>query len=294
MEIKKCIFTKNDCYKASDKIIPKGIVVHSTGANNPYLKRYVQPDDSILGKNIYHNHWNRSGLKLCVHAFIGKDKNGVVRCYQTLPFDFACWGVGSGSKGSYNYNPAYIQFEICEDALKDEKYFNEAFKVAIEFSAYLCKKYNIPVNNVVSHKEAHQLGYGSNHSDCDHWLKKFNKDMNWFRAEVQKEVNGTKKTTTTNKSIEQIAKEVIAGKWGNGADRKKKLTNAGYDYNKVQAKVNELASGKKTTPQKKSVDTIAKEVIQGKWGNGADRKNRLTKAGYNYAEVQKKVNQLLK
>lgn len=47
-------------------------------------------------------------------------------------------------------------------------------------------------------------------------------------------------------------------------------------------------------PAKKSVTEIAKEVIQGKWGNGVDRKNRLTQAGYNYTEVQKKVNELLK
>ena len=46
--------------------------------------------------------------------------------------------------------------------------------------------------------------------------------------------------TTAKKSITILAKEVIAGKWGNGADRKKRLTKAGYDYNKVQKKVNEM------------------------------------------------------
>jgi N-acetylmuramoyl-L-alanine amidase len=95
------------------------------------------------------------------------------------------------------------------------------------------------------------------------------------------------------KSVEDIAKEVIAGKWGNGNERKNKLEKAGYNYNKVQEKVDELL-GKKTVKAKKSVTVIAKEVIQGKWGNGAERKKRLTEAGYNYAEVQKKVNQLLK
>ena len=44
---------------------------------------------------------------------------------------------------------------------------------------------------------------------------------------------------------------------------------------------------------KKSVDAIAREVIQGKWGNGADRKNRLTKAGYDYNAIQKRVNEIL-
>jgi hypothetical protein len=94
-------------------------------------------------------------------------------------------------------------------------------------------------------------------------------------------------TPAAKKSVDEIAKEVIDGKWGNGADRKAKLSAAGYDYNAVQTKVNALVSGKK------SVDEIAREVIQGKWGNGADRKNRLAAAGYNYAEVQKKVNELL-
>lgn len=47
------------------------------------------------------------------------------------------------------------------------------------------------------------------------------------------------------------------------------------------------------TPPKKSIEEIAKEVIAGKWSNGEDRKKRLTQAGYNYQEVQNKVNQLL-
>lgn len=183
MEINKCLLINNSCYKKASKMVPQGIVVHSTGANNPYLKRYVQPDDGILGKNQYNNDWNRSGLNSCVNAFIGKDKNGIVRCYQTLPFNYMPWGCASGNKGSYNYT--HIQFEICEDALKDEKYFNEAFGVAIELCAYLCDKYNLSVDSIVSHHEAHLKGYASNHGDCDHWLKKFNKNMDWFRNEVK-------------------------------------------------------------------------------------------------------------
>jgi len=44
----------------------------------------------------------------------------------------------------------------------------------------------------------------------------------------------------------------------------------------------------------KSIDTLAREVIKGLWGNGADRKNRLTRAGYDYNAVQKRVNELLR
>lgn len=186
MRIIKCYFTKNDCYKAGKKIKPKGILVHSTGANNPKLSRYIQPDDGILGVNKNNNHWNMGGVPKCVHAFIGLDKNGEVRVYQVLPWNYRCWGCGSGKKGSYN--DSYIQFEICEDALKDEKYFDEVFDKAIELCKELMELYpSIKLKNIVSHKEAHARGYASNHGDCDHWLKKFGKDMDWFRNEVKTE-----------------------------------------------------------------------------------------------------------
>lgn len=97
-------------------------------------------------------------------------------------------------------------------------------------------------------------------------------------------------TASTKKDVMTVAKEVIAGKWGSGDDRKKKLTAAGYNYDTVQKKVNELLK----TSTKKSVAEVAKEVVSGKWGNGADRKKKLEAAGYNYAEVQKEVNKLLK
>ena len=91
------------------------------------------------------------------------------------------------------------------------------------------------------------------------------------------------------KSNEEIAAEVIAGKWGNGTDRQNRLSQAGYDYSAIQSIVN-----KKLSPSKKSVDEIAREVIHGDWGNGADRKKRITSAGYDYSAVQKRVNELLK
>lgn len=97
---------------------------------------------------------------------------------------------------------------------------------------------------------------------------------------------------TNNKSIDELAREVINGLWGNGSDRKNKLISAGYDYDAVQNRVNEILDGGKATPSK-SIDTLAKEVIRGDWGNGADRKKRLTAAGYNYDAVQKRVNQIL-
>lgn len=106
----------------------------------------------------------------------------------------------------------------------------------------------------------------------------------------QKEDNKPK----NSKSITEVAKEVLDGKWGNGAERKERLTKAGYNYNTVQAEVNKLSSDKSPAPSKKSVTEIAKEVIAGEWGNGNDRKAKLQAAGYNYNEVQAAVNNILR
>ena len=100
-------------------------------------------------------------------------------------------------------------------------------------------------------------------------------------------------TPSPKKSNTEIAKEVIQGKWGNGAERKKRLEDAGYDYAAVQKEVERLLAEQKK-PAKKSVDEVAREVIAGKWGNGAKRVYNLTKAGYNYVAVQKRVNEILK
>ena len=97
------------------------------------------------------------------------------------------------------------------------------------------------------------------------------------------------KEEVTKKSIEEVAQEVIDGKWGNGATRKAKLKAAGYDAAAVQAKVNELLGAK----PKKTLEQIADEVINGDWGNGAERKKRLKAAGYDAAAVQKIVNKKL-
>lgn len=101
-------------------------------------------------------------------------------------------------------------------------------------------------------------------------------------------------SVSTSKSIDVVAREVIQGAWGNGEDRKQRLTAAGYDYGSVQNKVNEILNGGSTSAQTKSIDTVAREVIQGSWGNGAERKQRLTAAGYDYATVQARVNEILR
>lgn len=94
MNLHKLILTENACYKAGGKINVSGIMVHSTGANNPWLKRYVGPDDGLLGVNQYNNHWNTyhpDGREVCVHAFIGKLADGSSDSALGLPWLACRW-----------------------------------------------------------------------------------------------------------------------------------------------------------------------------------------------------------
>ena len=165
---------------------PEGIIVHSTGANNPALKRYVNAP-GICGENPNKNYFGgENSDDVTPHGVIGKDKNGTVKAAQILPYDICCWGCGSGKNGSYNYKPAYIQFEIAEDGLTDSVYFDRAFDLMAQVCAELMKQFpTIKLENVISHKEAAARGYASNHGDPENWLSKFGKDMNWFRNKVK-------------------------------------------------------------------------------------------------------------
>ena len=182
MNLHKLLLTNNDCYKAGKTIVPKGIMVHSTGANNPNLKRYVGPDDGLLGVNQYGNHWNTAtpgGRQVCVHAFIGKLKDGTIATYQTLPWNMRGWHAGGPA------NNSYIGFEICEDGLTDASYFSAVYKEAVELCVYLCKQYGLTEKNIICHCEGYKQGIASNHGDVLHWFPKHGKSMDTFRADVK-------------------------------------------------------------------------------------------------------------
>ena len=102
----------------------------------------------------------------------------------------------------------------------------------------------------------------------------------------------TSASTTVKKSVNTLAKEVLAGKWGNGADRKSRLTKAGYDYNKVQVAVNKLVQVSQMS-EDKIINAVAHEVIAGRWGNGQERIDRLKAAGYDPDKIQQRVNEIM-
>ena len=218
MRLIKCILTANDCYKAGRTITPKGVMVHSTGANNPLVARYVQPVEgqsneaqlkAEIGGNRNANDWNNPGLDVCTHAFVGKLADGGVGTVQTLPWNHRGWHAGTGTSGG-SANNTHIAFEICEDDLTDEGYFRKVYQEAVELTAMLCKTYNLnPLADgvVICHSEGHQRGIASNHSDVMHWFPKFDKSMDTFRSDVAKAMGGA----SNGDSGGSTGKEIVKG-----------------------------------------------------------------------------------
>ena len=327
MNLRKLIFTENDCYKAGRTIKPSGIMVHSTGASNPSLKRYVGPDDGLLGPNIFGNHWNQPGIAKCVHAFIGQLADGSIATYQVLPWNHRAWHCGADG------NNTHISFEICEDDLTDATYFGKVYQEAVELCVYLCRLYGLTEKNIICHSEGRDQGIASNHGDVMHWFPKHGKSMDTFRKAVKDQLDspiGTKepelvgnlyrvqvgafsKKVNATRKLEAVKSAgfedaFVASVDGNlwrvqvGAYAEKKnaekmqaeLAEAGFTgfVTRLSGKT-ETTTAEPAAP-KKSVEEIAREVIRGKWGNGAERRTKLVAAGYNYAEVQAAVNRLMK
>ena len=200
------LLTENDCYQKGETIVPKGVMIHSTGANNPWLRRYVGPDDGLLGENQYGNHWNRPGLAACVHAFIGRRADGTVDTYQTLPWNYRGWHCGRSG------NDTHISFEICEDSLADEDYFRQTYQAAVELTAYLCHTYGLdPMapGVVVDHAEGYEMGIASGHSDVRHWWSRFGVTMDDFREDVNNKVKGMIEMTMTKEELQVLINESI-------------------------------------------------------------------------------------
>ena len=191
MTLYQQILTQNDCYKAGRTIVPKGVMVHSTGANNPRVARYV-PGNDILGWNTGNNDWDRPGLTKCVHAFLGKIADGSIATVQTLPWNHRGWHAGGAA------NNTHIGFEICEDGLTDASYFNAVYQEAVELTAYLCGEYGLdPLADgvVICHQEGYRRGVASNHADVLHWFPIHGKSMDDFRADVAQEMEENKDVT---------------------------------------------------------------------------------------------------
>ena len=194
-------------------------MVHSTGANNPRVSRYV-PGDTVLGdqhrrqplgpdQRPVGGEVRRQPLDRCVHAFIGRWADGAVGTVQTLPWDRRGWHCGSGNKGTANNT--HISFEICEDGLTDASYFSAVYQEAVELTAYLCQEYGLdPMEDgvVICHSEGYRRGIASNHGDVTHWWPRFGVTMDDFRADVAREME--EGDEMTQEQVRQIVREELA------------------------------------------------------------------------------------
>ena len=106
-------------------------------------------------------------------------------------------------------------------------------------------------------------------------------------------LNGEAPSSNDSSDLDSVAQEVLQGLWGNGQDRFNNLENAGYDAQAVQDRVNSILSGGYKQASNTNIDDVAQEVLQGLWGNGQERFDNLTNAGYNAQAVQNRVNELL-
>jgi hypothetical protein len=188
--------TRNDCYTAGRKIIPKGIMVHSTAT------------PGVMAADWF-SRWNKSykagetNRQVCTHAFLD-DKE----VWQYLPWDHRGWHAGGDA------NNTHIGFEICEpagfsysggatmvgyDVGKNEAYFRKAWQNAVELCVLLCKEYGLTERDIIGHAEGHRQGVASNHADPLHWFPKHGESMDTFRADVKKLLNAENAPTPPQK-----------------------------------------------------------------------------------------------
>ncbi len=218
----QCFMNQSNWMKGAVKDgTPVGILWHDTAAGNPYIKRYVQPDDNApnrnyllekLGVNPYGNDWNHSDRDAGVNCFVGRLANDEVTTVQVGPWTTHAWGCGGGDKGSCNgyiktngktkWVPEFwIQFEMCDDNYQKgtgtKEYFLAAYQEACEITAYLCKKFNIDpkgtvefngvkVPTILCHQDSHRLQLGSDHGDIYKWFKIYGYTMDNVREDVAK------------------------------------------------------------------------------------------------------------
>lgn len=250
MKIVKQIAEKSACYNENRTIVPRGLMLHSVGCN--------QPRASVFAEKWY------NGKDVCANAVIDGLQDGLI--IQTLPWEHRPWCAGGSA------NSTHIQVEMGEpdtiryitganfivtNKAKAIAVAKRTYNTAVELFAYLCNKYKLdPLADgvIVSHSEGYKRGIASGHVDPEHLWKQLglsSLSMDTFRNDVkayldknysknEKKEDKVDNLLSEKKSDEAIAKEVIVGKWGSGAERKERLEQAGYNYAAVQKIVNSM------------------------------------------------------
>ena len=333
-------FSANSLYKRNEKLSGNTGKVQSVTIHNTNDLDGVYDDAEQYTRATYNENMKSSR----VHFYVDDTgawqnlKAGLGMC-SADPVGSAevSWHSGDGS-ATTGGNMTSLSIEIImgdDTKANDTKSRDNGARLA----AFLLYKHGLSIDKLYTHTYWVNKSKGKSFSDPDEQSTNLISGYKWcptyifgstnhatalknwkaFKALVKTyldELNGGKtldpapivkedpKPTTTKLSIEEAAKAVYAGKYGNGDARKAALRAAGYtdaEISAIQSRVNELVSGKKTTaattkPVAKDLDAAAKDVYAGKYGNGDARKAALKKAGYTDAEIstiQQKVNDLV-
>ena len=186
------------------------------------------------------------------------DENGA---YQSIPTDEIAWHAGDGGSGKGNTQT--IAIEICMNSDGD---LEKATDNAAQLAAQQLKKKGLSADKLYQHHD----WSGKN---CPSQIRAGQPyDWSTFKSKVAAYYNGSTSASkpgagtgsgsnSSKKTVSQLADEVIAGKWGNGDTRKKKLEAAGYDYDAVQKEVNKqlgvsTSTGSGNTSSKKKTVTL--------------------------------------
>lgn len=215
------------------------------------------------------------------------DANGVI---TQIVWD----GDTAWHAGNYQANCTSIGIEHADISTNPWKISDATLDNGAHLTAAVCKYYGLGRpqygKNVFFHKDFSA-------TECPASIAGSQRDAYMHRAqEWYDKMTGSKPSATAKpaakpsapakKSVETVAREVIAGQWGNGDDRMNRLRAAGYDAQAVQNRVNALL-GVSTPSANVDLNALADAVIRGDYGNGAERQRRL---GANYAAVQAIVN----
>lgn len=243
----------------------------------------------LTGKQCAVNIFQKSTRYASANYCIGNDGDIVCNVYEE---DRAY----TSSSRSNDNQAITVEVSNCEYG-GDWKISDAAWNSLVKLAVDVCKRYNFKlVYDGTPNGSLTRHNMFANTSCPGKYLQnRFQELADTVNAQLDGKVEPTPSTPSGSKSNEELADEVIAGKWGNGDDRKNRLTAVGYNYSAIQSIVNQKLSGGSSAPKPstKSNETIAQEVINGAWGNGEDRKNRLTQAGYDYNAIQSIVNQKL-
>lgn len=199
--------TQNGAYRAGRTIRVEGCVNHSLGV--------AQPSAEVMFGRM-----NRADAGWGVNAILGDFHTGEGRILLCMPYDRRPWGVGSGSKGSWNNSR--IQWEVCEpaghtyaggtmvgyDVAKNQGYFERMWKLLVAWNVYVAVKLGYGAATVNDHAESYLAGMGSNHADMGQWLPKHGKSMNDLRHEVQA-ILDQEEDAMTEERVRQIVAEEL-------------------------------------------------------------------------------------